>query len=374
MKRVLFCLHLPPPIHGSSVVGGQIYGSSKIRDVFETSWINLLASERVSDSGSVSFKKVLGALGVLAKTVGAVVSKRPDLCYFALTVFGPAFFRDLLLVAILKFFRVPLVFHLHNKGFSRVKHPLRVFLYRFVFDHAKVILLSQRLYPDVQRWVSQSDVFICPNGIDFGAPKVSTGNPVQGPVQVLFLSNLIESKGVWVLLEACKILKSRGVVLRCQMVGGEGDIRALELVARIEAEGLGDCVVYLGRKTGEEKQKLFTWSDVFVFPTFYPMECFPLVLVEAMASALPCISTEEGGIPDLVLDGITGLIVERRSAVDLADKLERLISDPDLRMKMGLDGRKHYEARFTGACFENRIFEILESCLGSRGCSSRRET
>ncbi|MDT8375045.1 MAG: glycosyltransferase family 4 protein, partial [Bacteroidales bacterium] len=92
-------------------------------------------------------------------------------------------------------------------------------------------------------------------------------------------------------------------------------------------------------------------------PTFN--DCLPLVLLEAMQHSLPVVSTPEGAIPDVVEDGVNGFLVPQKNATALADKLEVLIKDPDLRHKMGSAGRARYEAQFTLERFERRIVEIL---------------
>jgi len=84
-----------------------------------------------------------------------------------------------------------------------------------------------------------------------------------------------------------------------------------------------------------------------------------------MQHYLPIVSTFEGGIPNVVEDGLTGFLVPQKNAIGLADKLEMLITDPGLREKMGTAGRSKYEREFTLERFEGRMVEILEE-VGSR--------
>jgi glycosyltransferase involved in cell wall biosynthesis len=87
----------------------------------------------------------------------------------------------------------------------------------------------------------------------------------------------------------------------------------------------------------------------------------PLVLLEAMQHSLPVVSTFEGAIPDVVEDGVTGFLVLQRDAIALAEKIELLIKNPELRTSMGIAGRKRYENNFTISIFENRLKEILNA-------------
>lgn len=102
---------------------------------------------------------------------------------------------------------------------------------------------------------------------------------------------------------------------------------------------------------------------MFVFPSYYYNECFPLVILEAMEQWLPVISTNEGGIPDEVFNGQTGYTVEKNDPNTLADSMERLFINPELGVQMGKAGRKLFEERFTEAVFEKRMKKCLENAI-----------
>lgn len=102
-----------------------------------------------------------------------------------------------------------------------------------------------------------------------------------------------------------------------------------------------------------------------VFPTYYSNECFPLVLLEAMEQGLPCISTNEGGISDIIEDGKNGFIVEKQNAECLANAMEILLNDKEMRLKMGNEGRKIFKTHFTLSVFEKRITAILKKDIRS---------
>lgn len=378
-KSILFLLHIPPPVHGSSVVGFLIKHSLSINITFRCTYINLLVSKNVADSGIVNFNKVFGFIFTWLKILISILRKRPRVCYLALTTTGAAFFKDLLLVTLLKIFKIKRVYHLHNKGVRL--HQTKIFnriCYNYVFQDAEVILLSKLLYPDVQDFVPESKVHICPNGIpdQLTISKFQIKNFQQclaeerqnldnrNVVRVLFLSNLIESKGVFVLLEACALLKKKMVLFECIFVGGEGDITISQFKSRVNQLEIGNYISYLGEKYGEEKYSVLAKSDIFAFPTYY--ETFGLVNLEAMQYYLPIVSTFEGGIPDIVEDGITGFLIPRRNAEALAEKLELLIKNPYLRQQMGASGRKKYEREFTLKIFELRLKEILQLVLENK--------
>ncbi|MBS2097109.1 glycosyltransferase family 4 protein [Carboxylicivirga linearis] len=362
-EKVLFLLHLPPPVHGSSLVGQYIKGSDLINNKFSTRYINLLASKRVDDSGKVSLSKLLGMIVTIINLLRELILHRPQLCYLALTSTGAAFYRDVLLISLLKLFGVKRIYHMHNKGIRRNEdYPFHSFFYRFVFNGSNVILLAKKLYKDVQTFVPEKNVDILPNGIPQKPFKVEEIKDKE-IINILFLSNLIESKGVYVLLRAMAILKRKGIVFKGTFIGGEGDISSDQLTQKVNQFELQNQVEYLGKRYGADKELAFCIADIFAFPTFYANECFPLVLLEAMQHSLPVISTNEGGIPDIIEESITGFIVTKNDSLALANKLEVLITNPELRKSMGKKGYEKFHTHYTIDQFENRLCEILEIVL-----------
>jgi glycosyltransferase involved in cell wall biosynthesis len=134
----------------------------------------------------------------------------------------------------------------------------------------------------------------------------------------------------------------------------------------IEELNIEDKVEIVGPKYGKEKEEYFVKSDIFIFPTFYENETFGLVNLEAMQYRLPVITTNEGGIPDVVIDGETGFIIEPRDIGDLANKIEILINDQDLRQKMGKAGYKRYHEYFTLDHFEMNMTQTLLDIYNKR--------
>ena len=120
---------------------------------------------------------------------------------------------------------------------------------------------------------------------------------------------------------------------------------------------------YWGRRYGSEKDVFWRDADIFVFPTYYHNECFPLVILEAMEQGLPVISTNEGGIPDIIDHGNSGYTVEKNNPIDLASAIERLLKEPELRNSMGKAGRKLFEEKFTEEVFEKKMKECLTRCV-----------
>lgn len=364
MKKILFILHVPPPVHGSSVMGKFIVTSDIVNSEFKTNHINLGTSSKIDEIGKGSFRKIVLYCQILIAVVNQLLFNKPDIVYLAITAKGVAFYKDFIVVLLTKIFRIKLVLHFHNKGVCLNQNKIiDNILYRILFNNTKVILLSQFLLYDIKKYVISKNVYYCPNGIPKMNSIIKSKSNNNKITNILFLSNLIESKGVFILLEACSMLKKRGVEFNCTFVGGEGDINKNDFQEKLKCLNLKDLVSYEGKKYGDEKEKYFLNADIFVLPTLN--DTFGLVILEAMQYSLPVIATIEGGIPDIVLDNQTGYLVEKNNALSLADKLELLIGDANLRLKMGRKGFQIFEKKFTIESFEKNFVGILKNIITS---------
>lgn len=362
LPKILFILHLPPPVHGAAVVGKQIHDSKIVNEVVKGHYINLTTAESLGDIGRFEFSKVLSFWKLLRQVLKSVRQFTPDAVYVTPNSSGLAFLKDFIVVQILKREGCRVVLHFHNKGVrNHQKNWFYDALYKRFFRNVTVILLSEHLYTDVARYVEHNRVKICHNGI----PTIHTNNEHEKNEvpRLLFLSNLLVSKGVYVVLDACQILRERNWNFTLDVVGDETkDISISDFTQAISQRGLSEVVRYHGKRFGSEKDELLWKADVFVFPTFYHNECFPLVLLEAMQHKLPIISTKEGGIPDILIDGENGLFCEKNDAISLANSIEELLKNGDLRKKMGQRGFDLYQDKFTLQRFEENMTRILLEC------------
>jgi glycosyltransferase involved in cell wall biosynthesis len=177
----------------------------------------------------------------------------------------------------------------------------------------------------------------------------------------MYLSHLLITKGVLVLIDALAILNERGCLFNARLIGPPADLSLNDLQTTITEKKLNDIVKVVGPKYGDDKFLEFRNADIFVFPTYY--EVFGLVILEAMQYSLPVVSTFEGAIPDIVVDNETGLLVEVQNAKMLADKLAVLLDDKELRLKMGRAGYKRFTDNYTIDKFESNILETIQTII-----------
>jgi glycosyltransferase involved in cell wall biosynthesis len=175
-------------------------------------------------------------------------------------------------------------------------------------------------------------------------PKTSNPNPIQ----ILCVASFEEVKGHKFLVEACRNLTQRGVNFVCHLVGLGPLRRTVE--AQIHKAGLTDHFRLHGGLSRPDIIKLHTEADVFVLPSVPTKngkrEGIPIVLMEAMSSGLPVVSSDLSGIPELVENGTCGILLPPRDVQALADALKKLCNDAMLRKKMGRNGRKRILEKF----------------------------
>jgi glycosyltransferase involved in cell wall biosynthesis len=157
----------------------------------------------------------------------------------------------------------------------------------------------------------------------------------DGRLRILDVGRLVPEKGAPVLLDAVDLLTQRGTDVELRLVGG-GDLGE-ELTRIIAERGLAERVTLVGSVGQDDIVAQYHWADVFCLPSF--QEGLPVVLMEAMATELPVVTSTINGIPELVKDGSNGYLLPPGRADLLADALEKLASDPELRRQLGNQAR-----------------------------------
>ncbi len=169
--------------------------------------------------------------------------------------------------------------------------------------------------------------------------------PVRGvgePYQLVFVGRLAPAKAQFMLIEAVDLLRARGRLVMLTLVG-EGPART-GLEALVSERGLGNEVKLAGACNHDRVAAFYNQSDAFVLGSF--AEGVPVVLMEAMAMELPCIATWIAGIPELIDNGIDGLLVPPADPAALADAIVRLMDDPDLAQRLGAAGRQKVVSKY----------------------------
>jgi glycosyltransferase involved in cell wall biosynthesis len=148
------------------------------------------------------------------------------------------------------------------------------------------------------------------------------------------------------------------------LVGKPFDITMDFLASHTREKNLSDKVTISGPRYYEEKTGLLEDADIFILPTYYDNEAFPLSVLEAMKFGLPVISTFEGGIPDIIDDGADGLLFPKKDIRALAEKIIFLLDHPEERIRLGNAARKKFAERFTVSIFERNMLQVFNQVSG----------
>jgi colanic acid/amylovoran biosynthesis glycosyltransferase len=187
---------------------------------------------------------------------------------------------------------------------------------------------------------------------------------------IVSVGRLVEKKGFTHLIEACCRLKERGRSFRCEIVG-EGSLEE-SLRAQITNANLEALVSLVGAQTQDEIARRLAAATVFCLPCVVEqgggMDNLPTVIAEAMASGLPVVSTPIAGVPEMVVDNVSGFLVPPGDPTALADALDKVVGDKELARRFGEHGRKRAREIFSieaSASSLGELFERLSRDAGS---------
>lgn len=232
-----------------------------------------------------------------------------------------------------------------NQGFIRT-------LKRRAVRNAKAVTVVSKdlkkevinLFPKKEQEMITKKIVIQPMGCQierFSVIYKNTDFWKQGEEKVvLFVGRLAEKKGVTYLIEAMKRVKAKLVIV------GEGPLRG-ELQEQVKRQLLGDKVIFMGARSHDELPEIYASADVFVTPSITAKdkdkEGFGLVILEAMASGVPVVASQSGGITEIIVHEHNGLLSKEKDSKSLADNINRLLQDDDLRKKIIINMKKTVE-------------------------------
>ena len=364
-KKILFMVQVPPPIHGAALRNLSLYESKLLHEVFDIKLLPLAFAGSIDDIGKLSIKKLLKSFLYAFTLLRTLISYKPDIAYFTITPSGGAFYRDCLFVLILKIFNVKIVYHLRGLGIKkgREKNWLSKKFYQFSFKNVYVICLGKVQFKDIEG-LPYKRHYVVPNGIKTEMePQWITENK-NGRSHILFLSNFVRSKGVFEFLEAMKKLKERHSNFEALMVGDNFDITIEEINDYINKNDLSSNVQASGPRYKAEKFKTVGSCDIFVMPTYF--ELFPGVVLEAMQCGKPIVSTTTGAIPEIIDDGVNGLLVEPKNVDQLVEKIYQLIQYPELAKSFGNAAKEKFNKESTLIKFEENMKIVFEQILAEK--------
>lgn len=362
----------PPPYHGVSVAMRTVL-QSHIMDRFKVVVLDTADRRDISHVENPDWHDVILFLRQFCKNIYCIVRYQPALFYIPICQTRIGFLRD-------TFFMVPaflagcrVVVHLHGgTAFSELFLQGGIVwrrLMSFVLQRvARFIVLGEVHRPIFANWISPECISVVPNGIEDPPSALSESPHLSGSsrtrFRIVYLSTLSQGKGLFILLEAMSLIIRQCSNVECAIAGQWGGsttkVEADQLVANL---GLNEVVSFAGPVSGENKTAFLRTGDIFVFPSIYPLEGQPLVILEAMCAGLPVIASDIGSLSETVEEGVTGFVVPQNDPQAVCEKVLMLFRDEKLRRSMSKAGRTRFERLYTSRIFAKNLEQVFLETL-----------
>ena len=358
MKKILYYIQLPPPIYGVTLVNKQVFESEIINKSVKKELIKVNFSKTLTDLKKINLKKIVVLISLWFKLLYKLIKFRPKYVYYTLPPTGIGFYKELPNIFILKLLKVKPIFHLHGKGIAgKVTTNFQKRLYRYCFSDAVIIHLSKGLYELEFRNIvpRNTNFFAVANGVE--TVNVSPAKKKSTFVELLFLSNLQESKGFFMLLEVLAKVVLRFPNIRLNIIGGFRDENSkVKFENFVRTNKLDKFIKFWGPKYDLYKHQIISNCDILIHPSFN--DAFPLVILEAMQHGLAIIASDQGAIPEIIKPEF-GCVFPTGEKEKLLFYVEKLISDKEKRKEMQVNSKNEFFKNYTLEHFETRMVNVF---------------
>jgi len=368
MKYIILIGPKSPPLGGEALAFKMLY--EHLLKKFE---IKFVIIDKVYKQKKL-YRRYINPIRTIFCLLRQSIVTRPSGVYFTAGQTFGGMLRDSFLIIICKALRVPVIVHLHGGGIKQVYDKQnKVFqkFFRYSYNNAKtIIILGNSLINQFHFINNPNKIKIVKNSLYTNTPKVTIDEIrfsfLKSPnLKIVFLSHVLPSKGLFLLLDALIILKKKGI--RFQLNFG-GDIieesnhsksKIIENIFNYKKFFSDQEFKILGLVSGEQKWKLLKWANIFVLPTKFYAEGQPISIIEAMYFGCVVLATNFRGIPDLIMDGVNGYFVDDSNPEDLAMKLISLQKDKDKMISISITNHIVSKKEYNSSIFLNKMTNIL---------------
>lgn len=366
-KHILFFSNFPPPQTGQAIVTQMNFHFLKdyfVLEAIDTSSQTFLVNKTVGGK----IKRIKDIFKNYYKLYKKVKRNTPDHLYIVASSSTGGHIRDWITVFIARRYVDHITAHIHNGDFSHIFEGEwhQTGTQKFLEHIDSFLFLSETLAQRVVSNISEKQIEILPNTTE---PNIRCSREEinlkikekqsRDKLIATFLSNMIPSKGYMDLLKAIpEFIALCEKDIEVNFVGNwanEGSLSSFE--GTVDQLGVGNKVKIFGGISDRSKIKnILLVSDVFVLPTYYPLEAQPISIIEAMNAGTPIISTVHASIPDYVIDNVNGYLIDKKSPKQIAKALVKL-NDYENWQEKALSARSTYEQKFKPEVIKKRLIE-----------------
>jgi glycosyltransferase involved in cell wall biosynthesis/ubiquinone/menaquinone biosynthesis C-methylase UbiE len=373
-REILIVGILPPPINGQTIAFQSLSRE--------------LSCEILTLSGK-RHESTLGLLGKIWIYVGLLVRlflkliQKKYVVYHTISQSREGFLRDFPIVILSKIFGSKVVLHIHGGNYDSFYNTqnaiIRKLILKMLASANSIIVLSEGLKKMLDfAPIIASKIKVVPNGlawsVDGNFQKIKRlPSDLQTPIKVLFLSNLIESKGYWSVLEAIEILVNRlKINIQADFCGefihyddairfknaSDAERHFFEFITKHQ---LTNHVKYHGIIEEETKKEFLINAHFFILPTQYKNEGQPISIIEAMAYSCVILTTNYRGISEMIQHNESGIFVEYNDSNSIVEQVKNLIYSPEKFEKISRNSLQKFQERYTKEHHLKQLIEVIKS-------------
>lgn len=372
MRNLCMIGAFPPPINGSAIAFETLAEANEIKSKFKIYKINFMEKKHFTGKREIIYKMFLN-LHLISTFRKLVIKESIDIFYLCLSTSNRGSIRDSIIVDIIKR-NAPsakLIVHHHGgsfKSFYEGSSPRKKKIIKKYLNYAdRVIVLTEKLSLMFKDIVPECKVKIVSNAVrdcdrldnkrlddKFALLKQ------KKCINIIYLSNMIKSKGYIKVLDAAVLLKKDDLKVNFTFAGEFKKSKEKDTYYQyIKKSHLENDVSYIGSVDGMDKKNLLFKGDIFVLPTLYPHEGQPISILEAMASGMPVVTTAQGGISDVIRNGINGIIVEECTSEQISYAIKYLVHNRDYIEMIGRNNIKEVEQKYVEKIYIQNMISIF---------------
>lgn len=340
---------------GVALIGSGSKGKGGIASVFrmyfESEYLcskyRLIEITSHADKTDTKFKKLFVAARALAKLV--LMSPKIDVAHIHSASWA-SFYRKSILLFAAKLLGKKTIFHIHSGEFimfyeDRSGPRAKKYIRKTIRAADKVVVLAQNWKACIEELTGPlgEKIQVITNPVIFPPAEQRTKLPKEDDkLNILTMGRLGNRKGTYDLIKAAARLVPKYPDIRF-ILCGDGEIDKVKMI--IKADGLEEFFEIPGWTVGEDKIKRYRTADIYTLPAYH--EGLPISVLEAAGYSLPIVASPAGGIPDVIKDGETGLIIQPGNIDSIVEGLEKVITDKALRERLGAQAHVFVRDNFT---------------------------
>lgn len=357
--NILFVGPLPPPTHGQSVAFEEAY--------FKTHANKFVVNQNFENK--LLFNKIISTSLSLIKITYFLFFKKIDIIYFTCSrsKFGST--KDIYLLSLANILKIKVVNHLHGADFHDFYEQLgsvykRILHWSYANIDTSIVLLPSMQNQFLNTWPDMN-IEIIANFYSSELDVINKKNKHE-TIELLYLSNLLASKGILDLLDAVSILDEHDINYRLSIAGAflsDDHLSSKEIEKEFRKQIQDNTnITYLGTIHGDKKVETLEKSDIFLLPTYYKTEAFPISILEAMRAGNVIITTNHNYLPEVVNENM-GTLIPIKSPKSIFMAIKKYIENRRLLKKVQDYNIAYSKKHYSSDKFINHLNQVFESVM-----------